>query len=163
MLGRALEMQSKTARDIMVPASRVSTLSPGATLGDVLRLVVTTSHGKFPVVEPGTGKCLGVIHVQDVLARMAGNPGEPIGEYLRKPFYIRATMRADDILPKLRDHGQRIGIVRDKAIPMLGIVTIDAILHAIAGDLPRGISGERRPGGGTMPGAAGAGGAGVRE
>lgn len=144
MFGRVLALQAKTARDVMVPAPKVSTLAPGATLGDVSRLVAATGHGKLPVVEPATGKCLGVLYVQDVLARIAGNPDEPIGEYVRKPFYVRAAMRADDILPKLRDHGQRIGIVRDKAIPMLGIVTIDALLGAIVGDLPRGISAERR-------------------
>ncbi|MBP5545065.1 MAG: DUF21 domain-containing protein [Kiritimatiellae bacterium] len=144
MLGRALALQAKTAFDVMVPVSSVSTLAPDATLGDVSRIVTKTGHGKLPVVEPSTGKCLGVLHVQDVLARIAGNPDEPIGEYIRKPFYIRASMRADDILPKLRDHGQRVGIVRDKAIPMLGIVTTDALLGAIIGDLPRGISAERR-------------------
>lgn len=145
MLGRVLALQAKTARDVMVPANLVTTLAPDATLGDVGRIVAATGHGKLPVVEPATGKCLGVLHIQDVLARVAGNPDEPIGEYIRKPFYIRATMCADDILPKLRDHGQRVGVVRDKAIPMLGIVTIDALLGAIAGDLPRGISAERRP------------------
>ncbi|MBR3085843.1 MAG: DUF21 domain-containing protein [Kiritimatiellae bacterium] len=144
MIARALALQSRSARDIMVPASRVSTLGPESTLGDVARLVAQTGHGKFPVIDPASGKCLGVLHIRDVLARIVGNPEEPVAESMRKPFYIRASMRADDILPKMRNHSQRIAIVRDKAIPMLGIVTIDAILDAIAGDLPRDVSSERR-------------------
>lgn len=143
MLGRALSLQSKSASEVMIPAAKVSLLTPESTLRDAAHAVNSTGYGKFPVTDPKSGKCIGVIHIQDVMARIAGNPDEPIVEYLRKPFYIRASMRADDILPKLRDHGQRIGIVRDKAIPMLGIVTIDSILGAIAGNLPRGISAER--------------------
>ena len=59
--------------------------------------------------------------------------------------HVRTNVRADDILPKLRDQGQRIAIVRDKASPCLGIVTIDSLLNAIVGNLPRGISGDRKP------------------
>lgn len=145
MIGRTLTLQAKTAREVMVPRDSVSILAPDATLADVSRLVAATDHGKFPVIDPASGRCLGVLHVQDVLARIAGNQEEPITEYLRKPFYVRANVRADDILPKLRDHGQRIAIVRDKASPCLGIVTIDSLLNAIVGNLPRGISGDRKP------------------
>lgn len=145
MFGRALALQEKTAREVMVPRASVSTLAPDATLADVSRLVSATGHGKFPVIDPASGRCLGVLHIQDVLARIAGNQEEPVGEYLRKPFYVRANVRADDILPKLRDHGQRIAVIRDKASTFLGIVTIDSLLNAIVGDLPRGITGDRKP------------------
>lgn len=147
MMGRALALREQCARDIMVPAERVVSLSPESTLADVSRLVGETGHGKLPVLDAPGGKCLGVLHIQDVIARLAGNPADNIMEFVRKPFYIRATMPADDILPKLRSHGQRIAIVRDKAIPMLGIVTIDAILSIIAGNLPRDASAKRGTGG----------------
>lgn len=147
MMSRALALRERSAQDIMVPAAKVVSLSPDSTLADVSRLVSQTGHGKFPVIDAPGGKCLGVLHIQDVLARLTGNPGDNIMEFVRKPFYIRATMPADDILPKLRSHGQRMAIVRDKAIPMRGIVTIDAILAIIAGNLPRDAS-ARNAGGG---------------
>lgn len=136
MIGRALALQEQTARDIMVPTASTAVLSPSSTLADVARLAAESGHGKFPVLEAGSGKCLGVLHLSDVLARLAGNPDDPVMEFVRKPFYIRANMPADDILPKLRSHGQRIAIVRDKSVQMQGIVTIDAILSIIAGNLP---------------------------
>lgn len=136
MIGRALALHSRTAADIMIPLADVATLTPDATLADVSRLAKETGRANFPVVEPKSGKCLGVLHIRDVLARIAGNLDEKIDESVRKPFYINASLPADDILPRLRSHGQRMGVVRDKSAAMCGIVTIDAILSLVAGDAP---------------------------
>lgn len=134
MIGRALALHARKAADIMIPLADVATLDPEATLADVSRLAKDTGRANFPVVEPKSGKCLGVLHIRDVLARIAGNLDEKIIESVRKPFYIHASLPADDILPKLRSHGQRMGVVRDKSAAMCGIVTIDSILSLVAGD-----------------------------
>lgn len=143
MISRVLALQTKTAADVMAPLSSVSVLSDSATLGDVSALVGKTGHNKFPVVDGATGMCRGVLYVRDVLARISGNPGDKVMDFVRKPFYLRHDTRADDILPHLRRHGQRLAIVRNASGRQLGIVTIDGILRIIVGNLPRDTTGER--------------------
>ena len=144
LISRALALQTKTALDVMTPLAKTDTLAPDSTLADVSALVARTGHGKFPVIDPATGLCTGVFYVQDVLARISGNPDDRVSDFARKPFYVRAAMRADDILPHLRRGGQRLGVVRDASGRLRGIVTIDAILGIIVGNLPRDTSGDRR-------------------
>ena len=144
MINRALALQAKTALDVMTPMDAVVTLAPDSQLADVSALVAKTGHGKFPVIDKATGKCFGVLHVQDVLARISGNPDDAALEFARKPFYVRSSARADDILPLLRRNGQRLGVVRDKSGRLCGIVTIDAMLATIVGNIPRDTTGDRK-------------------
>lgn len=143
MISRALTLQTKTAAEIMTPISAVAALSPSGTLSDVSHLAATTNHNKFPVLDPDTHRCLGILYVQDVLARISGNPTDSVRDFMRRPFYVSAATRADDILPHLRRNRQRMAIVRDAHSHNLGIITIDAILNIIVGNLPRDTTGDR--------------------
>lgn len=143
MISRALALQTKNAAEIMTPMASVSCLSVASTLGDVSVLVEKTRHNKFPVVDGSTGKCRGILYVRDVQARISGNPGENVMEFVRNPFFVKADTRADDVLPHLRRHGQRMAIVRDASGCHVGIITIDGILGIIVGNLPRDTTGDR--------------------
>lgn len=144
MISRSLALQTKTASTIMTPMSKVKALSPDSTLGDVSKLAISSGHGKFPVIDSVANECKGILYVQDVLARISGNPDDKVIDFVREPFYINNSARADDILPLLRHKGQRMAIVRDNAGVLQGIVTIDAILGIIVGNLPRDTTGDRK-------------------
>lgn len=143
MISRALALQTKTAADIMTPISQVISLSPESSLAYVLHLTTTTSHNKFPIIEKETSTCKGIFYVQDVLARITGNPEDNVMEFAREPFFVMAESRADDLLPHLRKNGQRLALVRDKQGTILGIITIDAILAQIVGNLPKDTTSDR--------------------
>lgn len=144
MISRSLALQTKMARDVMTPMRDVRALSPDGTLGDVSKLAISTGHSKFPVIDSNVGECRGILYVQDVLARISGNPDDKVIDFVREPFYINDSARADDILPLLRHKGQRMAIVRDNNGVLQGIVTIDAILGIIVGNLPRDTTGDRK-------------------
>ncbi len=143
MINRTLTLQSKTARDIMTPLSAVVSLTPASTLKDVATLTQTTNHNKFPLINNKLGTCHGVLYVQDVLARIAGNPGDRAIDFLREPYYLPPETRADDILPILRKNGQRMAIIKDNQDQILGILTLDTIIAGIVENLPKNTTGER--------------------
>lgn len=143
MIGRALALQTKTAKDVMTPSQSLSCLNSESTLAMAYAMTASSGYNKFPVMEEKTGQCRGILYIQDVLARIAGNPQDKVVSFMRKPFFISPNMRADHILPYLRRNGQRLGLVRDGSGKITGIVTIDAILNIIAGNLPKDTTGER--------------------
>lgn len=144
MISRSLALQTKTARDVMTPMSKVCALKPDGTLGDVSKLAISTGHGKFPVIDSEANECKGILYVQDVLARISGNPEDKVIEFVREPFYINDSARADDLIHLLRHKGQRMAIVRNREGVMQGIITIDAIISIIVGNLPRDTTGDRK-------------------
>ena len=136
MIGRVLSLQLKTAAEVMTPMSQVRTLRPDATLGDVADLARASHHMKFPVMTPDGARCVGVLNVRDVLAHITDKPDAKALPHVRTPFYVKADVRADDVLPLLRRARRRMAVVRDKSGRILGILTVAGILRFVIGKLP---------------------------
>lgn len=131
MIGRVLSLQMRTAAEIMTPMSRVVALRRDSTMGEVASLSRSTGHMKFPVMSADGSRCLGILHVAEILAHITDNPGAPVFPSVRQPFYVKAEMRADDVLPLMRRQRQRMALVRDRSGRILGIVTASSILDLI--------------------------------
>ncbi|MBQ7722433.1 MAG: DUF21 domain-containing protein [Kiritimatiellae bacterium] len=131
MIGRVLSLQTRTAAEIMTPMGRASTIRRDATMGDVAALARKTGHMRFPVMADDGTRCLGILHVADILAHITDDPQAPISSRIRPAFHVKAAMRADDVLPLMRRRRERMAIVRDKSGAPLGIVTSSSILDRI--------------------------------
>ena len=136
MIGRVLSLQLKTAAEVMTPIAQVRTLRPDATLGDAADLARSSHHMKFPVMTPDGARCVGVLNVRDVLAHITDKPNDKALPHVRAPFYVKADVRADDVLPLLRRARRRMAVVRDKSGHILGILTVAGILRFVVGKLP---------------------------
>lgn len=136
MIGRVLSLQLKTAAEVMTPIAQVRTLRPDATLGDAADLARSSHHMKFPVMTPDGARCVGVLNVRDVLAHITDKPNDKALPHVRAPFYVKADVRADDVLPLLRRARRRMAVVRDKSGRILGILTVAGILRFVVGKLP---------------------------
>ena len=131
MIGRVLSLQTRTAAEIMTPMGRASTIRRDATMGDVAALARKTGHMRFPVMADDGTRCLGILHVADILAHITDDPQAPISSRIRPAFHVKAAMRADDVLPLMRRRRERMAIVRDKSAAPLGIVTSSSILDRV--------------------------------
>ena len=131
MIGRVLSLQTRTAAEIMTPISRTVTLRRDATMGEVATLARRTGHMRFPVMADDGSRCLGILHLADILARITDEPDAPVARKIRPAFHVKSSMRADDVLPLMRGKRQRMAIVRDKSGATLGIVTSSSILDRI--------------------------------
>ncbi len=144
MISRVLDMQVKTAAEVMTPINKVAHVFDDATTADAIACVRTKGHMKIPVFTADYSRCLGVIHMQDVLANMLESGQEPIARHLKPPFFIADTVRADDVLPLLRRNRQHLALIRNAGGRILGIVTIENILKILVGNLPATATGERK-------------------
>jgi CBS domain containing-hemolysin-like protein len=111
-------------------------LHPGATLGAAADLARSSHHMKVPVMSEDGARCVGVLNVRDVLSCVTDKPDAPVLPHVRTPFYIKADVRADDVLPLLRRARRRLALVRDRSGKILGIITVAGILRFIVGRLP---------------------------
>lgn len=143
MINRVLALQLKSAADIMTPMEKTRRLLCGDKISSAVTAVRESGHLKLPVFTAG-GKCTGILYVQDVLKMCVDDEDSVIDRYLRKPFFVRSDMRADDILPVMRKSGHRMAIVRDRSGKSLGIVTISGLLKILVGDLPPETTGDRK-------------------
>lgn len=146
MIGRVLDMQLKTAADIMTPLDKVDHVTEMATVADAIDAFKSTGHMKIPVFNEDRSQCLGVFYMQEVLAKVPQPGQEQVAKHIKPPFFIKDAERADDVLPLLRRNRQHIAMIRDNAGKVLGIVTIENVLKILVGNLPFTSAGNRKGG-----------------
>jgi len=150
MIQRVLDLQLKTAADILTPLDRVARVRADATVSAAIQAVRGQGHMKIPVFSADDATCVGVLYMQDVLAKALDWERESVARHLQPPFFLDDDVRADDVLPLLRRHRQHIAMVRDREGRVRGIVTIENVLKILVGNLPATATGERK----ADPGAA---------
>lgn len=146
MINRVLTLQGKTAREIMRPLSVVKALRPDETVADAAKAFSELHYEKMPVIsrdEHGQ-TCHGILFMRDVLPELESIGQDSVVRHMRRSFFIRDDVRADDVLPMMRRAGQRLAIVRNRSGELLGIVTAPGILRMIVGNLPAAATGDRK-------------------
>ncbi len=144
MIGRVLDLQVKTAADVMTPIGKVASLRESATLADAVACVRSRGHMKLPVFAEDGSRCIGVLYTQDVLANLLESGAESVTRHMQPPFFLADNVRADDVLPLLRRNRQHLALIRNAGGQVLGIVTVENILKILVGNLPASASGDRK-------------------
>lgn len=144
MIHRVLDLQLQTAGDILTPLGMVARVRDTATVREAIEAVRRQGHLKVPVFSADDTACVGVLYMQDVLARQLDWDREPVTAHMHPPFFIAHDVRADDVLPLLRHNRQHIAFVRDDNGRVLGIVTVENVLKILVGNLPPTATGDRR-------------------
>lgn len=144
MIGRVLDLQVKTAAEIMTPLGKVACIRAPATLADAVACVRNRGHMKLPVFSEEGSRCIGVLYTQEVLPNLLESGTEPVTRHMKPPFFIADHVRADDVLPLLRRNRQHLALIRGADGQVLGIVTVENILKILVGNLPASASGERK-------------------
>ncbi len=144
MIGRVLDLQMKTAAEVMTPISKVAKVSETATLADAVECLRQRGHMKLPVLSEDGTRCIGVLYTQEVLGNLPEAGAEPVTRHMHQPFFLKEDVRADDVLPLLRRNRQHLAIIRNESGKVLGIVTVENILTILVGNLPASASGDRK-------------------
>lgn len=105
------------------------TIGPDQTLADALRIKTETGFSGMPVVEPGTGKLLGILTNRDV--RFADNPAQPVSELMTRDRPERPLITVkegvDTAEAKRLLHQYRIErlVVVDDDYKCVGLITVN--------------------------------------
>jgi CBS domain containing-hemolysin-like protein len=132
-LTSALQLESGTAADVVIPIDRLVTVPPTATSADLEALTVRTGFSRFPVV--GSDQALlGFVHVKDVLSADANYRA---GSHLRPMPRVAADAHLPEVLAALRQGGSHLGIVEDQGRP-IGVVALEDVVEVFVGDIADG-------------------------
>lgn len=150
MIRRVLDLQFRKVTEIMTPISRVSRVYESDNYATCLRVFRHSRHSRLPIFSDDDKKCLGVLHLFDLLRCKSKNP-VPF-DLKHAPAFILPSMPVDDVLPYMRQKGQTLLMVRTEHGRVVGIVNQDDVLKAVIDDELLRSSTERRI---HNPGSAG--------
>jgi magnesium and cobalt transporter len=137
MIERIMQVSEMQVRDVMVPKAQMVMIEKDSNLEELLSLVISSGHSRFPVVDQNHEEVVGILLAKDLLnygehpkARMFN-----INELLRPAVFTPQSKRLDILLREFRVNRNHIAMVLDEYGHMAGLVTIEDVLEQIVGEI----------------------------
>ncbi|MCC5980982.1 MAG: HlyC/CorC family transporter [Oceanicaulis sp.] len=131
--------------DVMVPRADIIALDIDTPLGEVARSFAEASHSRLPLYRETLDDPVGVVHIKDVMAHLAGDETGKRPEdwamakilpQVRRPLlYVPPSMRAADLLVRMQSRRMHMALVVDEYGGTDGLVTLEDLLEPIVGEI----------------------------
>jgi len=137
MIEGILQVPELRVRDIMIPRSQMAVIEQTMPLEQILPIVITTIHSRFPVTGENKDEVLGILLAKDLLAYTMGTHTKTfnIQDILRTAVFVPESKRLDVLLQEFRRNHNHMAIVVDEYGGVTGLVTIEDVLEQIVGDI----------------------------
>lgn len=132
MIDRILDFPQRDVEHAMVPRSRVDSVQPSTTIGEV-RARMATAHTRYPVVDEHDSP-IGVVELVDVLR--SGAPDDaPVTAVMRDAVVLPTTMLLPAALERMQRSRNELVCVVDEHGSFDGILTIEDLTEEVVGEL----------------------------
>ena len=150
VLLNALDLDNITARQVMVPRTKIFSLPADLTLDEAVSRVVEDQHSRIPVYDPQRGPehIVGVLYAKDLMrwTRMRLNlintPASalrasriPIGQIMHDVLVVPETKPLQELLAEFQQRKRHLAVVVDEFGSTAGVITVEDVLEQLVGEL----------------------------
>jgi CBS domain containing-hemolysin-like protein len=149
MLLNALELDHITARQVMVPRTRILSLPSDLNLDEALSRVVDEQHSRVPVYDPQRGPehIVGVLYAKDLmrwtrlrLFNVAPSAAQrisqmKIGQVMHDVLVVPETKTLLDLLGEFQHRKRHLAVVVDEFGSTAGVISVEDVLEQVVGEL----------------------------
>ena len=123
--------------DIMVPRPDMVAVDMTDSFDDLIALFLKASHSRLPLYEGDLDRITGMVHVKDALKALVQRNGvaPAVKEIERPVLFVAPSMRALDLLTKMRANRIHMAIVVDEYGGTDGLVTIEDLVEQVVGEI----------------------------
>jgi CBS domain containing-hemolysin-like protein len=135
-LRRALRLGALRIDEILVPRIRIAALDIEATPEEALARILESPFTRLPVYRGTIDDIIGFIHTKDIARQAAERAGRiDIAAVMRPVLVVPMSMKADQVLVRMREERRQLAIVLDEFGGTAGLVTIENILEQVIGEI----------------------------
>ncbi|KTC92969.1 HlyC/CorC family transporter [Legionella drozanskii] len=136
MIEGVIQFTQMRVRDIMLPKKQMTCISQDAELKEVIEIVTSSGHSRFPVTGTHRDEVIGILHAKDLLRFQAEqNSDFDLQDIIRLTTFVPESKRLDLLLSEFRNNRNHMAIVVDEYGAVSGFVTIEDIIEQIIGDI----------------------------
>ena len=128
MIHNVVDFRGVKVLDVMVPAPKVVSLSPDATIDEAIKLSASSGVDRLPVIAPDGQPC-GLVNVLDVL--LERNGAKLLEHYMRRIVMANDEEPAYRIVQRLRAARLGLAAVLDRERRFCGIVTMEDLVRRL--------------------------------
>ena len=135
ILVNLFDLGSITVQDIMLPRSKIESITLEEGLEAVAHQLATSYHMRLPVFRDREGNLGGVLHLRKVLGLLHSGEltSEAIEELADDPYFVPASTAVLAQLQYFQENSQRLALVVDEYGEIMGLVTLEDIIEEIIG------------------------------
>ncbi|ETI60878.1 magnesium and cobalt transporter [Sphingobium sp. C100] len=137
MVRNLLHFSEHTVDDVAVPRSDIVAIEEKASFAELAALFAEAGHSRIPVYRENLDTIVGMIHIRDAFAILAGKTPMPdsLEPLIRQPLYVPESMGALDLLAEMRAKRTHLAIVLDEYSGTEGLLTFEDLVEEIVGDV----------------------------
>lgn len=137
MMEGVLSLDSKVAREVMVPRTDTIMIDIDDPYEENLNLIIDSPFSRFPIYKDDRDNVIGVLHTKNLLktASKTGFQNLDLLEIGNRPMLVPSTIYTDDLLIEFRREQQHMAILIDEYGGVEGIVTMEDLLEEIVGEI----------------------------
>ncbi|KAB2902935.1 MAG: HlyC/CorC family transporter [Anaerolineae bacterium] len=143
LLRRVFDFSDIHAQEIMQPRVEVDALPAKIGMAQLLEIVKTEHHSRYPVYDASIDNVVGILYVKDLLDTLIAQPELltnlettfDLASITRKPLFVPATVGVDKLLETMQKNKIQIAVIIDEYGGMAGVATMEDILEELVGDV----------------------------
>ncbi|BDU63255.1 hemolysin [Candidatus Borrelia fainii] len=130
-------LKETIVKEIMIPRISVIFIDYSGSKDELLKVVTSSNHSRFPVYRETIDDIIGIIHTKDILLHMWKRDFYEIDlrDIMRKVMFVPESKKIDSLLKEFQENHIHIAIVVDEYGGVAGLVTLEDILEEIVGDI----------------------------
>lgn len=121
----------------MTPRTKVRGLKVDATPEEIIELMATSKHSRFPVYDGDLDHIIGILHVKDFIRQQTLHPNSHfrLRKLLRRAPRVPLYMSSENLLASFKRLKVHMAIVMDEYGGTDGIVTMEDLLEEVVGEV----------------------------
>jgi CBS domain containing-hemolysin-like protein len=150
MIHRVLELDTLTAREIMVPRPDIFSLPADLLLEEALKRVSEEHHSRIPVYDPQRGpeQIVGVLYARDLMRWLRLKVSLPAGHsagarlaqmtvsrIMRNVLVVPETKVLSELLVEFEERKRHLAVVVDEFGSTAGVITVEDIVAQVVGEI----------------------------
>jgi CBS domain containing-hemolysin-like protein len=135
-LQRALRLNLRQAKQLMVPRPKISAIDIDTPLNEVIAMVAQSPFSRLPVYRDSIDNVVGMLHTKDLVRwRVSGAPDAALSGLLRPIASVHESVTADRVLRELREQRSHQALVVDEFGGTAGLLTLEDVLSELLGEV----------------------------
>jgi putative hemolysin len=135
-LQRALRLNLRQARQLMVPRPRIDAIDITTPLNEVIGVAAQSPYSRLPVYRDSIDNVVGVLHTKDLVRWFVGDAKElSLAAVMRPIASVHESVTADRVLRVLRERRTHQALVVDEFGGTAGLLTLEDVLSELLGEV----------------------------
>jgi putative hemolysin len=138
-LQRALRLNLRQARQLMVPRRRLAAIDIQTPLNEVISIAAQSPYSRLPVYRDSVDNIVGVLRTKDLVRWFAsgGSGGSELSlaDVVKPIASVHESVTADRVLHMMRERRSHQALVVDEFGGTAGLLTLEDVLSELLGDV----------------------------